>query len=63
MSIVHFAGEAHMEALQELSVWSNGLLNKHISSLSGNQAQVVRDDMAMIQEAFNLSGIEDLVCG
>ena len=52
-----------MEALQELSVWSNGLLNKQISSLCGNQVHVVRDDMAMIQEAFNLSGMEDLMCG
>jgi hypothetical protein len=53
------AGEAHMEALQELSQWSHNMLAKQTASVQVSQANALRDDMAMIQEAFSLSGIED----
>ena len=58
-----FAGEAHMEALQELSVWSSGLLAKQLASIPNHSVNSLHEDLAMIQEAFSISGIEDLMFG
>jgi hypothetical protein len=52
-----------MDALQELSQWSHNLLTKQAASVQMGQADALRDDLAMIQEAFSISGIEEFIVG